>query len=51
LKIERFKNYLSSCVCSHDEIKENVEEVLENFIKDDKEEDDEDDEDDEDYNN
>ena len=42
-KVERFKNYLSKCVCSHDGIKEYVEEVLENFIQDNKESSDEED--------
>ena len=44
-KVERFKNYLSKCVSSHDGIKEYVEEVLENFIQDDKESSDEEDDD------
>ena len=47
-KVERFKDYLSKCVCSHDEIKEYVEEVLNNFIGDHEDEDDDEDDHDDD---
>jgi hypothetical protein len=31
-KVEAFKDYLKRCVCVHDEIRDYIEEVLENFI-------------------
>jgi RNA processing factor Prp31 len=36
-KVEDFKDYLLKCVLAHDEIYEYVEEVLENFIRDEEE--------------
>jgi hypothetical protein len=34
-KVQKFKDYLTKCICSNDEIREYVEEVLENFIQED----------------